>query len=323
MAGKRITELTDYSSGAFAVTNEIEMSVDTGGSVFVSRKVSWTDIIANMVNFANTDLTFTGNRAHDTNGLNFELTTDAGVYGASWLYINHSSGVGIGFNSYSFDAGSSSAGITANGSTVINCFATGAVVNDAGADYDFRVEGDTDTNLLFTDASVDFVGVGSNSPQAKLDIHAQGSLSSDPVLNVRNSADTADLFTINGDGSFVGLPFEQIYAVSDEVFDLVTGTAKLTFRMPHAVTLTDVRASVSTAPTGSTIIVDINQNAVSILSTKLTIDATEKTSTTATTPPVISTSALTDDAEITIDIDQVGSTIAGVGLKVTFIGARA
>lgn len=111
-----------------------------------------------------------------------------------------------------------------------------------------------------------------------------------------------------------------ILAVSDETTALTTGTAKLTFRMPYAFTLTDVRASVNTAPTGATITVDINEGGSTILSTKLTIDASEKTSTTAATPPVISDSALADDAEITIDIDQVGSTIAGKGLKVVLIG---
>ena len=111
-------------------------------------------------------------------------------------------------------------------------------------------------------------------------------------------------------------------AVSDETTDLTTGTAKLTFRMPHSLTLTEVRASVTTAPTGSVLTVDVNQTAATILSTKITIDATEKTSTTAVALPVISTSALTDDAEITIDIDTIGSTIAGAGLKVTLIGTR-
>jgi hypothetical protein len=42
---------------------------------------------------------------------------------------------------------------------------SGAVVfNDAGADVDFRVEGDTDANLLFVDASADKVGIGTSSP---------------------------------------------------------------------------------------------------------------------------------------------------------------
>lgn len=109
-------------------------------------------------------------------------------------------------------------------------------------------------------------------------------------------------------------------AVSDETTALTTGTAKVTFRMPFAFTLTAVRASVTTAPTGSVLTVDINEGGSSILSTKLTIDASEKTSTTAATPAVISDTALADDAEITIDIDTVGSTVAGAGLKVYLIG---
>ena len=108
--------------------------------------------------------------------------------------------------------------------------------------------------------------------------------------------------------------------VSDESTDLTTGSAKVTFRMPYAMTVTGVRASVNTAPVGSTIIVDINESGTSILSTKLSIDASEKTSTTAATAAVISDSSLADDAEITIDIDQIGSSTAGTGLKIWLIG---
>lgn len=111
-------------------------------------------------------------------------------------------------------------------------------------------------------------------------------------------------------------------AVSDETTALTTGTAKVTFRMPWAMTLTAVRASVTTAPTGAALAVDINEGGVSILSTVITIDATEKTSTTAATAAVISDTALADDAEITIDIDTVGSSVAGAGLKVYMIGYR-
>lgn len=118
------------------------------------------------------------------------------------------------------------------------------------------------------------------------------------------------------------IPECLIVAVSDETTDLTTGTAKITFRMPYAFTLTEVRASVNTAPTGSGLHVDINESGTTILSTKLTLDANEKTSTTAVTPAVISDSSLADDAEITIDIDQVGSTIPGAGLKVYLIGKK-
>lgn len=105
-------------------------------------------------------------------------------------------------------------------------------------------------------------------------------------------------------------------ACGDETTALTTGAAKITFRMPFAATLLAVRANVKTAPTGAILIVDVNEEGTSLLSTKLSIDAGEKTSTTAATAAVISDSALADDAEMTIDIDQVGSTVAGVGLKV-------
>ena len=117
-------------------------------------------------------------------------------------------------------------------------------------------------------------------------------------------------------------PIEIQLAASDETTALTTGTAKVTFRMPYAMTLTSVRASLTTAQaSGSIFTVDINESGTSILSTKLTIDNTEKTSTTAATPAVISDTALADDAEITIDIDQIGNGTA-TGLKITLIGTR-
>lgn len=125
-------------------------------------------------------------------------------------------------------------------------------------------------------------------------------------------------------GAAAGAEPEDIIVVcSDETTALTTGLAKATFRMPFDMTLQGVSASVTTAPTGAALIVDINDGASSVLSTKLSIDATEKTSATAATPAVISDTDLAEDAEITIDIDQVGSTIAGAGLKVRLRGVRA
>lgn len=148
------------------------------------------------------------------------------------------------------------------------------------------------------------------------------------ALQVTSAGTAGQVLTSNGTGvdpTFQDLkPTESIIvAASDESTALTTGTAKVTFRMPYAFTLSAVRASVTTAPTGASLLtVDINESGTTILSTKITIDASEKTSTTAATPPVISDTSLADDAEITVDIDQVGSTIAGAGLKVYLIGKR-
>jgi len=126
-------------------------------------------------------------------------------------------------------------------------------------------------------------------------------------------------YTVDG---FGGIKEVIAVAVSDETTALTTGDGKAFFRMPYAFQLSAVRASVTTAPTDATLIIDITEGGSTILSTLLTIDATEKTSTTAATPAVISDSALANDAEIGINIDQVGSTVAGAGLKVYLIGTR-
>ncbi len=128
---------------------------------------------------------------------------------------------------------------------------------------------------------------------------------------------------ISDTGVFKGLPEAIQLACSDETTALTTGVKKITFRMPFAMDVTAVRASLTTTQaSGSIFTVDINESGTSILSTKLTIDNTETTSVTAATPAVISDTTLADDAEITIDIDQIGDGTAK-GLKVTIIGTRA
>lgn len=113
-----------------------------------------------------------------------------------------------------------------------------------------------------------------------------------------------------------------IIPISDETTALTAGTNKFRFRMPFAFTVTSVKASLNIAQSsGSIFTIDINEEGTSILSTKLTIDNTEKTSTTAATPAVISDASLASDAEIEFDIDQIGVGDA-VGCKITLTGTR-
>lgn len=120
-----------------------------------------------------------------------------------------------------------------------------------------------------------------------------------------------------------GLIESAVIACSDETSALTTGTAKRTFRAPYAFSLVAVRASLTTAATGADFIVDVNVNGSSVLSTRIYIDAGEKTSYTAATAAVISSASVAIDSEITIDVDQVGSTVAGAGLKVTLIWLKS
>lgn len=99
---------------------------------------------------------------------------------------------------------------------------------------------------------------------------------------------------------------------------LATGTGLLKWRAPHAMTVVGLRASLSTTSSSGIPTVDINETGTTIISTKLTIDAGETTSTTAAAAAVISDAAIADDAEITFDIDVAGTGAAGLKVKIYY-----
>lgn len=126
-----------------------------------------------------------------------------------------------------------------------------------------------------------------------------------------------------GGGGGGPIPYSVIVACSGTNQTISVGVAKETFRAERAFTLTGARASLTSAAAGSDVIVDINLNGTSILGNKLSIDAGELTSTTAAIVPTIVTASIPDDGQITVDIDQVGATTPGTGLKVALLGTVA
>jgi len=112
------------------------------------------------------------------------------------------------------------------------------------------------------------------------------------------------------------------WACGDETSPISVGNGKVTDRLPYAFTATGIRASLNTAQaSGSIFTVDFLVAGASVLSTKLTIDNTETTSTTAAAQPVLSSFSFADDALIRIDVTQVGDGTAD-GLKVTLLGSK-
>jgi hypothetical protein len=110
----------------------------------------------------------------------------------------------------------------------------------------------------------------------------------------------------------------MILALSDESSSVLTaGTSRVVFRAPYDMFLYQIpRSSVSQSSSSGLVTVDINENGTSILgANKLSIDAGEKTSTTAATPTTLADTLIADDAEITFDIDSAGT--GARGLKVT------
>jgi hypothetical protein len=72
---------------------------------------------------------------------------------------------------------------TVSGGATLN---GGVVINEPGADADTRIEGDTDANLFFADASTDRVGLGTSSPGAKAEIYVNRTSSTNAVSLILN-----------------------------------------------------------------------------------------------------------------------------------------
>ena len=177
------------------------------------------------------------------------------------------------------------------------------------------------TTVSISNGGVDATQLASNAvTSVKINADAvTGAKIADDAINSEHYTDASiDLAHVS-----VGAKTEVIaIACSDETTALATATAQVTFHMPYAFYLTDVKAGLTTAPVGSVFRIDINEAGSTIFTEELTIDAGEKTSATAATAAVIGGAgpALAADALMTVDIEAVGSGTAGAGLKVYLIG---
>lgn len=127
------------------------------------------------------------------------------------------------------------------------------------------------------------------------------------------SADITDGTIVKGDIAAASRYQTALFSKSGT---LGTGTGTFRLYFPAASTIVDAWASVGTAPTGASLIVDVNHNGTTIFTTQ-------------TNRPTIAASGFYDasgtpDGDVTVaageyltvDIDQVGSTIAGSDLTV-------
>ena len=133
-----------------------------------------------------------------------------------------------------------------------------------------------------------------------------------PVVTIdakgRVTALTSTAIT-GGGGSGLGLlPFQVPGALATQ-----TGVAQVP--VPATATIGDVTARAATQPTGASIKVDVNKNGTTIFTTQAN-RPTIAVSTNASGQAVPDITSLAAGDYLTVDIDQVGSTIAGSDLVV-------
>jgi hypothetical protein len=107
--------------------------------------------------------------------------------------------------------------------------------------------------------------------------------------------------------------------VQDTTAVTVASTVGGSFVIPFSGTLQDIGATVDTAGTTGSMVIDVNKRGTSILTTKISIETGETTSRTAVTQPVITPYKFTEGDIFTFDVDTIQTTPA-MGLTI-FINA--
>lgn len=126
-----------------------------------------------------------------------------------------------------------------------------------------------------------------------------------PTLYVIN--DAAEDIELSERHSTFYFPFQDTLVTGTSVCPIIIVT--------RAMTIVKAYGAVKTAPTGTSVIVDLNKNGSTIWSNqadRLTILASATTGNTTS----FNTTTLADGDLLTMDIDQVGGTIAGADLTV-------
>jgi hypothetical protein len=103
---------------------------------------------------------------------------------------------GSDVNTGIYSPGADQLAISTNAVQRVNFGTSEVVFNDGGENYDFRIEGDTEPNLIFVDASTNRVGIGTTSPATLTHLYG-----TNPTLTLQANSTTGSA-TINfGDTS--------------------------------------------------------------------------------------------------------------------------
>lgn len=167
-----ITGFTDsFVSGGTYTAGTATFTNTTGGTFNV------TGFTSGDTNFANTNLTFTGSRDHDTNGNYLSITTDGGGFTEGWIYLDITGvnqGAWIGYDSNyvrTFGQGIdifASDGVLTN---LIEIFTGGTTFNtNTVSGVYFNVKTNSDPYSLYINGTSGNVGIGTDTPSEKLEV---------------------------------------------------------------------------------------------------------------------------------------------------------
>jgi len=221
-------------TGATVTGNAAQFTTVTGGTAGFTTitGATTTGTVANFVTLSGA--TVTGDAIQGSNitgisgtfttivsgatitGTAVQATSITGVTGVFTTQISGASGViagnitasafiptgsGVPSNGVYLPSGNT-VGIATNGTERVEFGTSEVVFNDGGENYDFRIEGDTNSSLFFVDASTDRVGIGTTSPSDLLHIKA-----TNPVCIVEGTGAYSGFSLQNSGGLTKGFVF--------------------------------------------------------------------------------------------------------------------
>ena len=177
------------ANAASATANGIASTANTalGNSNTAVSTANTANSTANTANSNATSALAVANAALPKTGgtLTGAVATPLGSTTAPSLTFSGDTNTGI------YSPGTDQVGISTGGVQRVNFnAATEVVFNDDGENCDFRVEGDTQPNLIYVDASADRVGIGTASPSDELHVSGTGRFH-ELVIGETGTADAA------------------------------------------------------------------------------------------------------------------------------------
>lgn len=104
-------------------------------------------------------------------------------------------------------------------------FVAANVWNDAGADVDQRMEGDTDPNLFYLDASTDRIGIGTNTPTAKLQVNGSFAVPANMWVTSDYTVAAGDYYVVNNKGATLTVTLPAPASNTGRILKFLTRTA--------------------------------------------------------------------------------------------------
>lgn len=149
---------------------------------------------------------------------------------------------GLGDTTIKYVSASTRVEMDVDGTDYLYASPTEVAINDTSVDMDFRVEGNGDANLLFTDAGNDKVGIGTNAPNSKLDV--VGGFQCDSITNDTGLAAGAYTPTLTNVANLTSTAYQCQYM---RVGNVVTVSGKADVDPTLAATLTQLGISLPIA----------------------------------------------------------------------------